>query len=92
MHRADRDLMNFRPMDAEKFAVRGRIPARAPHGLEPRMPLGCETVLLPDFTLEQVRLRMQECERGIAAAERLAASDGERVVGVEGQHGDQASA
>ncbi len=56
------------------------------------MALRDEAVLLPDFALEQVRLRMRRRERGIRAGEWRAAPDGERVVGVEGEHGDEARA
>ena len=49
-------------------------------------------MLLPDFALEQVRLRVRRGERGIAAGERRAAPDGESVVGIEGEHGDEARA
>ena len=59
MDGADRDFVNFAAIHAEKFAVRGRVAIRAPHGLEPRMPCGREAVLFPDFALKQVRLRMR---------------------------------
>ena len=92
MDRAYGNLVNFAAVHPEKFAVGRRIPRCAPHGLEPRMPLGCEAMLLPDFALEQMRLRVGGSQCGIRVGKRLTPPDRERIVGVEGQHGDEAGA
>src|ERR1035441_7597080 len=53
------------------------------------MVLGNHAVLFPDFALEQMRLGMRGGQGWKFPGERLAATDGERVAGIEGQHGDQ---
>ena len=53
MHGTDGNLVDLASIDAKEVAVRGRVAIRAPYGLEPRMALGCEAVLLPDLALEQ---------------------------------------
>ena len=85
----DRDFVNFGAIHAKEFAVGGRITVCPPHGLEPRVALRAEAVLLPDFALKQVRLRVRRSERGIRAGEWRASTDGESVVGVEGEHCDE---
>ena len=92
MDRADGDFVNLPALHAKEFAVGGRIAVRASHRLEPRMAFRCEVVLLPDFALEQVCLRMRSGERRIAAGERLAAPNGESVVSIKGEHRNEAGA
>jgi len=91
MDRADCDFVNLAPIDAKEFCVGGRVAAGVgfANGLEPRVAFGRHAVLLPDFALEQVRLRMRDGERGITAGERFTSPDRQRVVGVEGEHGNE---
>ena len=64
--RADGHLVNLAAIHAEKFCRwRARCRYVLPHGLEPGMSFGCEAVLLPNFALEQMRLRMRRRERRI---------------------------
>ena len=58
MHGADRHFMHLRAFHAEELAVGWRFAGSAPHGLEPRMPRRGEFVLLPNFALEQMCLRL----------------------------------
>src|SRR5262245_32721054 len=62
VNRPDGDLVNLAPLHAEEFAVsRGNaVGARSAHRLEPGMAGGLQTVLLENFALEQVRLRLRE--------------------------------
>ena len=70
--RADRDLVNFLPLDAVKVhhaddgtlvritapgVVTGPIRRVEPHRLEPRMPVGPHAELLGNLALEKVNLR-----------------------------------
>ena len=63
VHGTDGDFVNLAAVHAEELAVGGRVAVCPPHRLEPRMALGREAVLLPDFALEQVRLRVRRGER-----------------------------
>ena len=59
------------------------------HRLEPGWPSGFSPCSLPDLPLEQMGLRDGWGERRIAAGERRAPANGERVVGVVGDQGDK---
>jgi hypothetical protein len=89
VHRADGDLVNLAAVDAEELAHGGRGAGAAADGFEPRVAVGNEAVLLPDLALEEMGLRVRGGERRVRAGGRRAAADGERVVGIEGDDGDE---
>ena len=97
--RADGDLVDFVPLDAEEVADGGqdrlallpppRVVARTPRRpvadrLEPRVPLGLQAELLGHLTLEEVRLRRCGRQRRKAVVGENGARDGERPGAVVG--------
>ena len=89
---ADRDLVDLAAIHAEELAVRGRVAAVRRTGLSHGCPPGVRPCCSQTSRSNRCACGWVCRERRIAAGERRAAPDGERVVGVEGQHGDEACA
>ena len=53
------------------------------------MAFGCQAVLFPNLALEQVSLWLGRRERWIRSADRFAAADGQRAVGIKGDDRDE---
>src|SRR5208282_427617 len=90
MNRPDGYFVNFAAVHAKKFAIGRGVAGCSSYRLEPRVIRWSDAVLLPDFALKQMRLRVLHRERWITAGERQATRHGEGVVGVEGQDRDEA--
>ena len=89
MHRTDGHFVDLAAVHAKEIAHGGAGSMVLPHRLEPRMVLGNDAVLFPDFALEQMRLGMRGGQRREGPGERLAAADGQRIARIEGQDGDE---
>ena len=61
-------FVNFTAIHAKKLSVGGRVAVAFADGLEPRMALGFEAVLFPDFPFKHVGLRMFLGQRGVTSA------------------------
>ena len=92
VNRPDGDFVNFTARHFKKFPVCRMVVFLPAHGFQPRMTFRHQSVLLPNFALEQMRLRLQQRQRRITFRQRLAPPHRQRVVGVERQHGKQADA
>ncbi len=93
VHRPDRDFVDFAAVDAEEIPRgRARRPMFCAHGLEPRMPSGLSPCCSQTSRSNRCACGWVGGERRIASGGRQAAADGQRVVGIEGDHGHETGA